>query len=199
MDYKNNPVIFIVCNRKYGMSNKIKQIIQTIDLPIGIAISPIEEDEKFYSSFMNPIYTYDKYEDSIITNVFKRQRILLGSPEFQTKDKRIFVALDNCFYDSKWSSSLSLMNLFSTNRSHLITTIFGISFYSRLLPRIINCIDILVIGKVSFSELKRIYDDFYFDFTFEEFQTKYYETDFEKFDFFELNLNDVRFCDTEFQ
>lgn len=195
MDYKNNPVIFIVCNRKYGMSTKIKQIIESINLPIGIAISPIEEDEKFYSSFMNPIYTYDKYEDSIITNVFKRQRILLGSPEFQTKDKRMFVALDNCFYDSKYSTSLSLMNLFSTNRSHLITTIFGISFYSRVVPKIVNSIDILVIGKVNFSELKRIYNDFHLEskFTFEEFQTKYYETDFEKFEFFELNLNDIGF------
>ncbi len=176
------------------MSNKIKQIIESIELPIGIAISPIEEDEKFYSSFMNPIYTYDKYEDHIIKNVFKRQRILLGSPEFQTKDKRMFVALDNCFYDSKYSTSLTLMNLFSINRSHLITTIFGISFYSRVIPRIVNCIDILVIGKVSFSELKGIYTDFHLEsnFTFEEFQTKYYETDFEKFEFFELNLNTNR-------
>jgi hypothetical protein len=105
----------------------------------------------------------------------------------------MFVALDNCFYDSKYSTSLTLMNLFSTNRSHLITTIFGISFYSRVIPRIVNCIDILVIGKVSFSELKGIYTDFHLEsnFTFEEFQTKYYETDFEKFEFFEVNLNDV--------
>jgi hypothetical protein len=193
MNYGNSPVIFIVCNRKYGMSTKIKQIIQTIDLPIGIAISPIEEDEKFYSSFMDNIYKYDKYEDDIIKNVFKRQRILLENSVCQTKDIRMFVALDSCFYDNKWSTSLSLMNLFTSNRSHHITTIFGISYFSKIMPRIVSCIDILIIGKISFSELKRIYENFNlesnYNISFEEFQTNYYKCDFDKFEFYELNLN----------
>jgi hypothetical protein len=156
----NDSICVAIGKRRSGKSVLIEDILHhKRDLPIGMAISPTEELNKCYSNFMPSIFIYNKYDEAIISNIIKRQTIMVKSRrKDKTIDERCFLILDDCLYDDKWARDKYMRFLFMNGRHLQLFVMITMQYPLGVPPVLRTNIDYVFIHRENIvSNRKRLY------------------------------------------
>jgi len=172
LDYlRRHAIIAMVAKRNSGKSFAVRHILKHLSvnqgIPGGIIIAPTDEEQQFYSDFVPDLYIHYKFENSILGNLFHRQKIVQEKRRKYAKkgkrvDARVFLVMDDCL-DSKgaWSKDELIKKIFFNGRHHHITFILTMQFPLGIQPELRSNIDyVFLLANNIQSDQKRLYDHY---------------------------------------
>jgi hypothetical protein len=133
------------------------------NIPVGTVISPTEDANKYFSDFIPPTFIHDKYTPKLLADVIKRQKMITkrynnGETDI---DRRAFLIMDDCLYDSKWKNDENIRQIFMNGRHYKILYILTMQYVLGIPPTLRTNIDFTFIFRENIvSNRKRLYDNF---------------------------------------
>jgi hypothetical protein len=174
------PVIVLIGRRDTGKSFLVKDVLYYHqDVPVGTVISGTEAGNGFYSEVVPKLFIHDEYNNAIIENILKRQKIVLRQIKKETQvykkssniDGRAFVIMDDCLYDNTWTKDKLMRLLFMNGRHWKIMLIMTMQYPLGIPPNLRTNIDyVFILREQYITNRRRIYENYAGMFpTFESF------------------------------
>ena len=160
---KDDKVVVLIGKRNTGKSFLCKDILfHHRDIPCGQVISGTEAANEFYSSLVPKLFIHEEYQDSIVNNVLKRQRMMIDKVKAQSNiDPRLFVVFDDCLYDNKWVKNKDVRSLFMNGRHWKILFMITMQYALGIPPNLRTNIDYVFILRENYvSNRKRLYEHY---------------------------------------
>jgi len=161
---KDDGVVVMIGKRGSGKSYLTKDILYyKRDIPIGTVISGTEIANGFYGDFVPKIFIYDEFDESIMENLFKRQKKLLKKMKKGHQiDPRVFLIFDDCLDDNKgWKNSKYIRGVFMNGRHFKILYILIMQYPLGIGPNLRTNIDyVFLLREPIVSNRKRLYENF---------------------------------------
>jgi len=170
---KSPDNILIIGRRNVGKTFLIRDIMHhNQDIACGVAVSGTECYKKKYQAFLPKVLIHAEYTPSIIENVLKRQKHVfeeikrqsliqvVGEPTVEI-DRRAFVILDACMYDSQWTKCKLMRLLYMNNRSFSTMVIYSMQYPLGIPPALRGNVDFVFVFKDDIvSNRRRIFDNY---------------------------------------
>jgi hypothetical protein len=165
----NDACVVVLGKRASGKSFLVKDLLYNKQhIPVGTIISGTEESTGFFSTILPRKFIHNKYDEEIINNVLKRQKILNKKI---MKDKQMygkslvnpsaFVLMDDCLFDSAWSKSVNIRSIFMNGRHYKIFYILTMQYPLGIPPDLRTNIDYVFIFRENIvSNRERIFKQF---------------------------------------
>lgn len=163
----DDPIIVLIAKRASGKSVVVKSLLLHFNKTIlgGVVISLTDEDNPFYSEFINTSYIYDEFNTEILGKILKRQKIIIRKmkqrnlPETKAK---IFFVMDDCLSDSKsWIGDKNIKDLFFNGRHRKITFMLTMQAPLGIPPEYRTNIDyVFLLANDLIREQKKIYEHY---------------------------------------
>jgi|TARA_B110000208_G_C11790670_1_gene437371 hypothetical protein len=160
---KDDKVVVLIGKRNTGKSFLCKDILyHHRDIPCGQVISGTEAANEFYSSLVPKLFIHEEYQDSIVNNVLKRQRMMIDKVKSQSNiDPRLFVVFDDCLYDNKWVKNKDVRSLFMNGRHWKVLFMITMQYALGIPPNLRTNIDYVFILRENYvSNRKRLYEHY---------------------------------------
>jgi hypothetical protein len=160
---KDDKVVVLIGKRETGKSFLCKDILyHHSDIPIGQVISGTEAANCFYGSIVPKIFIHDKYSDSILKNMLKRQRKMIKAlKQNTTLDPRSFLILDDCLYDKSWQNSEEIRTIFMNGRHYKLLFLLTMQYALGISPQLRTNIDYVFLLRENYvSNRKRLYEHY---------------------------------------
>ena len=146
-------------------------------IPMGVVISGTEESNEHYQSYVPDSFIYGKYEPQIIEKIIKHQAKVIGKlkgeekENFSNPDNSVFMLLDDCMYDNKWTRNEIMRCVFMNGRHYRILFLLTLQYCMDLPPSLRGQIDYLFILRENIIQnRKKLYEHFFGIFpTFDSF------------------------------
>jgi len=143
------PVIVINGKRNTGKSVVLRAILSSKkDIPLGVVMSGTEDLNSFFSDFIPRILIKSEYSEQHINRIKDRQKDRLQTRLRQLKengtseiDSRIFIILDDCMYDDKWTKTKLIREIFCNGRHWNIMLIITLQYPVGIPPLLRENID----------------------------------------------------------
>lgn len=166
----DDKVICLIGKRDTGKSFLCKDLLyHHQDVPVGTVISATESANQFYGNMIPPLFIHDEYHEDIISKVLTRQKKVIDRMKeeaAQTKvaskiDPRAFLMLDDCLYDSSWTKSKSVRNIFMNGRHYKLMFIVTMQYALGIPPNLRTNIDyVFILRENIVANRKRIYESY---------------------------------------
>ena len=165
----DDKVIVMIGKRDTGKSFLCKDLLyHHQDIPVGTVISATESANQFYSNIVPPLFIHDEYHDEIVTKVLNRQKKALDRMKEEVAqyksskiDPRAFLILDDCLYDSSWTKSKSIRNIFMNGRHYKLMFLVTMQYPLGIPPNLRTNIDYVFILRENIqSNRRRIYESY---------------------------------------
>lgn len=135
-DDRFGPVIVLNGRRNTGKSVVLRAILNSKrDIPLGVVMSGTEDVNSYFSEFVPRILIKSEYSETHINKVKERQMMRLQTRLDQLKhngqsdiDSRIFIILDDCMYDDKWTRTKLIREIFCNGRHWNIMLIITLQY-----------------------------------------------------------------------
>lgn len=160
---KRDSVIVVIGKRNSGKTTLIKDIMYNMkDIPAGCVISASEEANGFYEDFVPSILIKDEYKTEHISNLFQRQRKMIGrAKREQNVDPRAFCIMDDCLYDNKWTKDVEIRKIFLNGRHSRLTFMLSLQYPLGIGPLMRAQIDYtFILMEPNIGNRKRIYENY---------------------------------------
>jgi hypothetical protein len=160
---RDDKVVVLIGKRETGKSFLCKDLLyQHKDIPCGQVISATEAANGYYKKMVPPIFIHDEYKPEIISNVLKRQRMMIDKINANvTVDPRLFLLLDDCIYDQSWVKDKNVRSLFMNGRHFKILFIITMQYALGIPPNLRTNVDFVFILRENFvNNRKRLYDHY---------------------------------------
>ena len=160
----DDSVVVLIGKRNTGKSYLTKNILfNNKTIPVGTVISGTEGANHFYSKIVPPVFIHEEYTPQIITNVLKRQKIVMKkihSGENQV-DPRSFLLLDDCLYDNSWQKDKNIRSCFMNGRHYKLLFLLTMQYALGVPPNLRTNIDYVFILRENYvSNRKRLYEHY---------------------------------------
>lgn len=164
-----DKVVVMVGRRGTGKSWLVRDLMYlNQDIPAGVVISPTEVANHFFGKFVPGIFIYDEYAPRIIENVCKRQNEQVTTVEKQEKlygscniDPRVFLILDDCMYDNKWTTDKNVRMIFMNGRHYKIFFVLTLQYALGMPPILRSQVDyVFILREPNVNNRKRLYENF---------------------------------------
>ena len=164
---KDDKVVVLVGKRETGKSFLVKDLLYyKKHIPLGTVISGTEASNGFYSKIVPPIFIHDEYNEEIIKNALKRQRLVVDKVNSDIDqyggsnvDPNAFLILDDCLYDNSWIKSKYVRSLFMNGRHYKIMFIITMQYALSVPPNLRTNIDyVFILRENIVQNRKRLYD-----------------------------------------
>ncbi len=157
----SGSTILIVAKRNSGKSVLARAIMDHFKkIPIHIVISPTDELNHEYSSFVPESFVYSKYNPKILQKIFFRQKKIMQKAEVDSHvDPRLLLIMDDCASDKNlWKKDQLLSRVLLAGRHSKITyiTLLQDSMVANIEMRA-NFDFIFLLANDSYNEIKRLY------------------------------------------
>ena len=159
----DDKVVVLIGKRETGKSFLCKDLLhQHKDIPCGQVISATESANGYYGKMVPPIFIHDEYKPEVISNVLKRQRMMIDKLKSNaTVDPRLFLLLDDCIYDQTWVKDKNVRSLFMNGRHFKILFIITMQYALGIPPNLRTNVDFVFILRENFvNNRKRLYDHY---------------------------------------
>lgn len=125
----SSPITIIIGKRNTGKSQIIKAIMHANrDIPSGIAISPTETSNSFYSTFCPKLFVHTAYNPQIIENIIKKQKEKIKKYG-KRPENDFFLILDDCMFESKKiGRDVGIREIFLNGRHYQIFLILSLQY-----------------------------------------------------------------------
>lgn len=161
---KRDSVIVVIGKRNSGKTTLIKDIMHHMkDIPAGCVISASEEANGFYNDFVPSILIKDEYKTEHISNLFQRQRKMIGKAKAgeHNVDPRAFCIMDDCMFDNKWTKDVEIRRLFLNGRHYRLTYMLSLQYPLGIGPLMRAQIDYaFILMEPNLGNRKRIYENY---------------------------------------
>ncbi len=164
---QDDSMVVAIGRRRTGKSIVIKDLMfQNRDIPFGNVISGTEEANQFYGDFVPKTYIYNKYSHDIILNIIKRQKEMIGmvnsgNPQYKKIDPRLFLILDDCLFDDRWTRDIGIRSCFMNGRHWKVMFLITMQYPLGIPPALRTNIDYTIIMREMYmSNRKRIYEHY---------------------------------------
>ena len=161
---KDDSVIVLIGKRNTGKSFLTKDILSNNKtIPVGTVISGTEGANCFYSEIVPPVFIHEEYTPQIITNVLKRQKIVMKKIRKSRNqiDPRSFLILDDCLYDNSWQKDKNIRSCFMNGRHYKLLFIITMQFSLGIPPQLRSQVDYTFILRENiWSNRKRLYEHY---------------------------------------
>jgi hypothetical protein len=164
-----DKVCVFIGKRETGKSFLVKDLLYYHrKVPIGTIISGTECANKFYGHMVPSLFIHDQYTPEIISNVMKRQKIVVKKQrKEQTQfggsniDPNAFLILDDCLYDNSWIKDTNIRSLFMNGRHYKILFIITMQYALGIPPNLRTNIDYVFILRENYvSNRRRLYEHY---------------------------------------
>lgn len=171
-------ICVFVGRRSTGKSQLVTDILyHQRKIPMGIVMSGTEESNEHYQSYVPDSFIYGKYEPEIIDKIIKHQGKVISKlkgpakDDFKDPSKSVFMLLDDCMYDNKWTRHEIMRCVFMNGRHYRILFLLTLQYCMDLPPSLRGQIDYLFILRENIIQnRKKLYDHFFGIFpTFDSF------------------------------
>lgn len=161
---KEDSVVLFIGKRNTGKSVCLKDILSYHpSIPIGVAISPTEQANKYFEKFIPKMLIHDEYEAEIIDKFMSRQmkvnnKVNADLERYGTTsvDPRAFLILDDCLYSAKdWVSDKNIRSCFMNGRHYKIFFLMTMQYPLGIPPVLRTNIDYIFLFREPIMENKQ--------------------------------------------
>lgn len=159
---KSDAIILLLAKRRTGKSYLCRDIMfHKRDIPSGLVVSPTEKASPWYANFIPDLFIHDSYTDELLAKFLKRQRTIREVGKTKNIDERGFLVMDDCMFDSKWTKSTEIRNIFFNGRHYGVFYILLMQYALGIPPALRSNIDYVFILKENvFANRKKLYDNY---------------------------------------
>lgn len=161
---KDGDIIVILGKRNTGKSFLTRDIMyHKRNIPVGSVISMTEKANRFFCKFIPSGLIYEKYNQTILENFWKRQEKLAEKVEQgENVDQRAYLIFDDCIGSVKdWRYNELIQNVFFIGRHYKIFFILTMQYPLGILPDMRENIDFVFILRTNKLSLrKKIYEHY---------------------------------------
>ena len=165
----DDSVVLFIGRRGTGKSWLIKDLMwHKQRFPIGTVISGTEGANAFYSTIVPSLFIHDEFNSAIIANVLKRQDAITKQIRKETEtrggsaiDRRAFIVMDDCMYDTKWINDKFVRSLFMNGRHYGLLYVLALQYVMGIPPVLRGQVDyVFILRENQVSARRRIYEQF---------------------------------------
>ena len=165
----DDAVVLFIGRRGTGKSWLIKDLLWNKQkIPIGTVISGTESANAFYSTIVPSLFIHEEFNSNIIGNVLKRQDTITKQIRKEQEirgssslDRRAFVVMDDCMFDTKWLNDKYIRSLFMNGRHFGLLYILALQYVMGIPPVLRGQVDyVFILRENQVSARKRIYEQF---------------------------------------
>jgi len=169
-------ICVFIGKRGCGKSQLVTDILYHMrKIPMGVVMSGTEESNEYYQEFVPDSYIYGQYEPEIIDKVIKNQQAVIKKcktpEEKEDINNSVFMLLDDCMFDNKWTRDKNMRCIFMNGRHYRIFFMLTLQYCMDLPPSLRGQIDYVFILRDNVLENKqKLYKHFFGIFpSFESF------------------------------
>jgi hypothetical protein len=168
-------VCIFIGKRGTGKSQLVTDILyHKRKVPMGVVMSGTEESNEHYKDFIPDTFIYGQYEPPVIEKIIKRQRDVVK--KIKSKDEKsitnnVFILLDDCMYDNKWTRDVNIRGIFMNGRHWKILFMITMQYCMDLPPSLRANIDyVFILRENIIQNREKLYKHFFGIFpTFDSF------------------------------
>jgi len=171
-------VCVFIGRRGTGKSQLVTDILyHQRKIPMGVVMSGTEESNEHYKEYVPDSFIYGKYEPSVIQKVISNQQKMLKKmsvtekEDFTNPKNSVFMLLDDCMFDNKWTRDTDMRCVFMNGRHYRIFFMLTLQYCMDLPPALRGQCDYIFILRENILEnKKKLYQHFFGIFpTFDAF------------------------------
>jgi hypothetical protein len=135
-------------------------------IPMGVVMSGTEESNEHYKEYVPDSFIYGQYEPTVINKIITHQQNVIKKCKTQEEkeniDKSVFMLLDDCMFDNKWTRDKDIRCIFMNGRHYRIFFILTLQYCMDLPPSLRGQIDYVFILRDNIIENKqKLYKHFF--------------------------------------
>ena len=158
-----------IAKKNCGKSTLIKDILyHQRKIPLGVVMSGTEASNEHYGSFVPDSFIYGKYEPDVIKKVLTNQEKIVSKmtkaekENFKDPSRSIFLVMDDCMFDNKWTRDDNMRCIFMNGRHYRIFFMLAMQYCMDLPPALRTNIDYLFVLKENIIQNReKIYKNFF--------------------------------------
>jgi hypothetical protein len=171
-------ICVFLSKRGCGKSTLVTDILyHQRKIPMGVVMSGTEESNEHYKSFVPDSFIYGEYDTSVIEKVITHQQSVIKKlpkekkEDFKDPSNSVFMILDDCMFDNKWTRDKNMRCVFMNGRHYRIFFMLTMQYCMDLPPALRANIDYIFVLKENIIQNKeKIYKNFFGIFpTFDSF------------------------------
>jgi hypothetical protein len=171
-------VCVFLSKRGCGKSTLVTDILyHQKKIPMGVVMSGTEESNEHYKSFIPDSFIYGEYKTDIIEKIITHQQQVIkklptvDKEDFKKPNNSVFMVLDDCMFDNKWTRDKNMRCVFMNGRHYRIFFMLTMQYCMDLPPALRANIDYIFVLKENIIQNKeKIYKNFFGIFpTFDSF------------------------------
>ena len=171
-------ICVFIGRRNTGKSVLVTDILYHMrKIPMGVVMSGTEESNEHYKEYVPDSFIYGQFEPPVVEKVIthQQQAIKKLKPEqkedFKNPDNSVFMLLDDCMFDNKWTRDKNMRCIFMNGRHYRIFFMLTLQYCMDLPPSLRGQIDYVFVLRDNIIENKqKLYKHFFGIFpTFDSF------------------------------
>ena len=163
-------ICVFIGKRNTGKSTLVTDILyHQRKIPMGVVMSGTEESNEHYQKHVPDLFIYDSFQQPVVNQIIERQRKCLKT---KNKNPNVFMLLDDCMYDKRWTRDKNMRGIFMNGRHWKILFMITMQYCMDLPPDLRANIDYLfVLRENIIQNREKLYKNFFGIFpTFDVFQ-----------------------------
>jgi len=135
-------------------------------IPMGVVMSGTEESNEHYKEYIPDSFIYGQYEPEVIEKIITHQQGVIKkcktSEEKENTNNSVFMLLDDCMFDNKWTRDKNMRCIFMNGRHYRIFFMLTLQYCMDLPPSLRGQIDYVFILRDNILENKqKLYKHFF--------------------------------------
>lgn len=162
----DDAVVVAVGKRRTGKSFLIKDLFwHHKDIPFLTVISTTEPANEFFGKIIPKSFIFDEYDEGIVTNIIKRQQMLISKmkddKKYKNIDPRVILTLDDCLFDSEWTRHKCIRQIFMNGRHYKMMFVLTMQYPLGIPPALRSNIDYVFIMREPYlANRKKLYEQY---------------------------------------
>lgn len=160
-------ICVFIGRRNTGKSVLVTDILYHMrKIPMGVVMSGTEESNEHYKEYVPDSFIYGQYEPDVIEKIITHQQVVIKKcktpEEKENTDNSVFMLLDDCMFDNKWTRDKNMRCIFMNGRHYRIFFMLTLQYCMDLPPSLRGQIDYVFILRDNILENKqKLYKHFF--------------------------------------
>jgi len=169
-------ICVFIGRRGTGKSQLVTDILyHQRKIPMGVVMSGTEESNEHYKEYIPDSFIYGQYEPTVIEKIITHQQGVIKKSktpeEKENINNSVFMLLDDCMFDNKWTRDKNMRCIFMNGRHYRIFFMLTLQYCMDLPPSLRGQIDyIFILRENIIQNREKLYKHFFGIFpTFDSF------------------------------
>jgi hypothetical protein len=155
-------VCVFIGRRGTGKSQLVTDILyHQRKIPMGVVMSGTEESNEHYQTYVPDSFIYGQYEPDVIKKVISHQQKVVKKlkgkekEDFSCPKSSVFMLLDDCMFDTKWTRDKDMRCIFMNGRHYRIFFMLTLQYCMDLPPSLRGQCDYIFVLRENILENKQ--------------------------------------------